>query len=165
VRDRVEQSISTARALAQGLSPVHLDRDGFAGALEQLCVNSESLYGIPVKFKGQRSDRLHEPAAAVDLYRIAQEAIRNAASHSGATEIRLILTTDDRQLALTVEDDGQGIIAGADANGGMGLKIMRYRASIIGASLEIGASEQGGTAVSCVLRRRAEHEMTGVGNG
>ena len=155
LRDMVEQSISTARALAQGLSPVHLDRDGFAGALEQLCASSEALYGIPVKFASRQSNGLHALTGAADLYRIAQEAIRNAARHSGAREIRVILTSDDRMLSLMIEDDGHGILPGAETRGGMGLKIMRYRASIIGASLEIGAREHGGTVVRCVLRQAA----------
>jgi signal transduction histidine kinase len=162
VRDMVEQSIATARALAQGLSPVHLDRDGFAGALEQLCASSEALYGIPVKFASRQSDGLNVPTAAADLYRIAQEAIRNAARHSGACEIRVSLTTDGRRVALTIEDDGHGIVPGAETRGGMGMKIMRYRASIIGASLEIGAREQGGTVVRCVLRQAAENDMAGA---
>jgi PAS domain S-box-containing protein len=153
VRDMVEQSIATARALAQGLSPVHLDRDGFADALEQLCASSQALYGIAVNFSGRESSELRGFEAAADLYRIAQEAIRNAARHSGANEIRLTLASDERRLALTIEDDGHGMLPGAETRGGMGLKIMRYRASIIGAALAIGARKHGGTVVRCVLRQ------------
>jgi signal transduction histidine kinase len=160
----VEQSIATARALAQGLSPVHLDRDGFAGALEQLCASSEALYGVPVKFASRQSNGLHALTPAADLYRIAQEAIRNAARHSGAREIRVTLASDDRMLSLMVEDDGHGILPGAETRGGMGLKIMRYRASIIGASLEIGAREHGGTIVRCVLRQAAAIDTSGAKN-
>jgi len=153
VRDMVEQSIATARALAQGLSPVHLDRDGFAGALEHLAANSDALYGVPVKFARYGNAALpQELSGAEDLYRIAQEAVRNAAGHSGAGEIRLGLAVDDEKLVVTVEDDGHGISTNAGANGGMGLKIMRYRASIVGASLEIGARDGGGTVVRCSLR-------------
>jgi PAS domain S-box-containing protein len=164
LRDMVEQSISTARALARGLSPVHLDRDGFAGALEQLCASSEALYGIPVKFANRQTNGLHALTAAADIYRIVQEAIRNAARHSGAREIQVILTADERRIALTIEDDGHGIMPGAETRGGMGLKIMRYRASIIGASLEIGTREHGGTVVRCVLRQAAENDTAGAKN-
>lgn len=155
VRDMVEQSIATSRALARGLSPVHLDRDGFAGALEQLAASSEALYGIPVVFTSQRNSALPaELAGAADLYRIAQEAVRNAARHSGASEICLALAVDNEKLVVTVEDDGHGMSLSARtaANDGMGLKIMRYRASIVGASLEIGARDGGGTVVRCLLR-------------
>ncbi len=164
VRDMVEKSISTVRALALGLSPVHLDRDGFAAALEQLCVSSEALYGIPVKFASRLTGHLDGLAAAADLYRIAQEAIRNAARHSAAKEIRLTLSADDERLTLTIEDNGRGIVPAAQTRGGMGMKIMRYRASIIGALLEIGARKHGGTIVRCVLRQAAERDTPGEKN-
>jgi PAS domain S-box-containing protein len=164
VRDMVEKSISTVRALALGLSPVHLDRDGFAAALQQLCASSEALYGIPVKFCGRLTGHLLGLAAAADLYRIAQEAIRNAARHSAATEIRLTLAADDERLTLTIEDNGGGIVPAAETRGGMGMKIMRYRASIIGALLEIGARKHGGTIVRCVLRQAAEGDTPGEKN-
>jgi signal transduction histidine kinase len=164
VRDMVEQSIATVRALALGLSPVHLDRDGFAAALEQLCSSSEAMYGIPVKFASRLAGSLHGLAAAADLYRIAQEAIRNAARHSGANEIRLTLTASDKRLTLTIEDDGRGIMPTAQTRGGMGMKIMRYRASIIGALLEIGARQPGGTMVRCVLRQAEESDTPGEKN-
>jgi signal transduction histidine kinase len=157
VRDMVEQCIATARALAQGLSPVHLDRDGFAGALEQLAASSGALYSVPVKFARHGNAALpKELAGAPDLYRIAQEAVRNAARHSGASEIRLTLVLDDDELVIIVEDNGRGILQNASASGGMGLKIMRYRASIVGASLEIGARDGGGTVVRCSLRHAGE---------
>lgn len=161
VRDMVEQSISTVRALALGLSPVHLDRDGFAAALEQLCVSSEALYGIPVKYASRLTGHLNGLSAAADLYRIAQEAIRNAARHSAAKEIRLALFADDERLTLTIEDDGRGIMPAVQTRGGMGMKIMRYRASIIGAVLEIGARRDGGTIVRCVLRQAAKGATPG----
>ncbi|HUO68361.1 MAG TPA: histidine kinase, partial [Gammaproteobacteria bacterium] len=161
VRDMVEQSISTVRALALGLSPVHLDRDGFAAALGQLCASSEALYGIPVRFSSRLTGHLNGLASAADLYRIAQEAIRNAARHSAAKEIRLTLSADNERLMLTVEDDGSGIMSAAETRGGMGMKIMRYRASIIGALLEIGARKHGGTIVRCVLRQGAEGATPG----
>src|SRR5262249_23692362 len=123
IRAMVDQSISTVRELALGLSPVHLDRDGFAAALGQLCVSSEALYGIPVKFASRLTGHLHGLSAAADLYRIAQEAIRNAARHSAAKEIKLTLAADDERLTMTVEDDGRGIMPAAETRGGMGMKI------------------------------------------
>ena len=158
-RDLIDQCLATTRALAQGLSPVHLDRDGFARSLEQLAATSTSFYGIPVKFSCHRGGVSPERGAATDLYRIAQEAINNAAKHSEAREVALRLVTDVDRIVMTVEDDGQGIPEGAALKGGMGLKIMRYRATIIGASLEVGSRDGGGTVVRCTLR----HPLEGVG--
>jgi signal transduction histidine kinase len=152
VRDMIEQCIATTRALAHGLSPVHLDRDGFAGALEQLAANSQALYGIPVRFVWQRKGEPPSSDTTIDLYRIAQEAIRNAARHSGASEIRVTLNVRPEGFVMTVEDDGCGLPPDAESEGGMGLKIMKYRAGIVGALLELGAREDGGTLVQCTLR-------------
>lgn len=151
IRDMIDQCIATTRALAHGLSPVHLDRDGFVGALEQLAANSEALYGIPVRFVWQRKAEPPSSATTIDLYRIAQEAICNAARHSGASEIRVTLNVRPEGFAMTVEDDGRGLPPDAE-EGGMGLKIMKYRAGIVGARLELGAREEGGTVVRCTLR-------------
>jgi nitrate/nitrite-specific signal transduction histidine kinase len=65
---------------------------------------------------------------------------------------------------MTIEDDGRGIVPAAETRGGMGMKIMRYRASIIGALLEIGARKHGGTIVRCVLRQAAEGDTPGEKN-
>jgi signal transduction histidine kinase len=94
-----------------------------------------------------------EHGAATDFYRIAQEAISNAAKHSGARSIELKLLTDVDRVVVTIEDDGYGMPKWAETRGGMGLKIMRYRASIIGAALDIGPREGGGTVVRCTLRK------------
>jgi nitrate/nitrite-specific signal transduction histidine kinase len=53
---------------------------------------------------------------------------------------------------MSVEDDGCGLPPDAESEGGMGLKIMKYRAGIVGALLELGAREDGGTVVRCTLR-------------
>ena len=98
------------------------------------------------------------------VFATTQEAIRNAARHSGANEIRLTLTASDKRLTLTIEDDGRGIMPTAQTRGGMGMKIMRYRASIIGALLEIGARQPGGTMVRCVLRQAEESDTPGEKN-
>ena len=128
-----------------------------------LSMHDESIYAERLLSAGANG-YIMKQAAAADLYRIAQEAIRNAARHSAAKEIRLTLAADDERLTLTIEDDGRGIMPGAETRAGMGMKIMRYRASIIGALLEIGARKHGGTIVRCVLRQAAEGDTPGEKN-
>jgi PAS domain S-box-containing protein len=155
VRDLVEQCISTVRAIAQGLAPPELERDGLPGALKQLAARTEAVYGIPVRFSVQ--GRLPELGpAATDFYRIAQEAVVNAAKHAEATKIDVELGSGPDGLTLCVTDDGSGLTSGLHLRGGMGLQIMRHRASIIGASLDIRARDGGGTVVRCALRPRPE---------
>ena len=106
-----------------------------------------------------------ELASASDLYRIAQEAIRNAARHSGAAAIELQLAIEPERLVVAVEDDGIGMPQHAETRGGMGLKIMRYRASIIGALLDIEPREGGGTVVRCTFAHPTATDTEEIGNG
>ena len=149
VQEVVNRSIATTRALAQGLSPVHLERDGLVGALEQLAANVESIYGLPVKVFCPQRALLSDVSVATEFYRIAQEAVHNAAKHANATEIRVNLTISPNSTRLTVTDDGDGMPVGAD--GGMGLRIMRYRADLIGATFQVRGDQRTGTAIICEL--------------
>jgi len=90
---------------------------------------------------------------ATQLFRIVQEAINNAAKHAGAKHIGVELKADDFQITFEVRDDGVGIPRDVDHATGMGLRIMRHRASAIGANLSIVPARGGGTLVTCSLPR------------
>ena len=85
---------------------------------------------------------------AVQLYRIAQEAVHNAVEHGGAKEVQIDLGSDDKEIVLTVRDDGRGFNRSA-AGQGMGLRIMRYRAQSIGGSCEVQSTRARGTIITC----------------
>jgi len=87
--------------------------------------------------------------AALHLYRIVQEAVTNAVKHANPGRIHISLRVDGSLLRLTVQDDGVGISDKADQNGGLGLRIMRYRAHMIGGNLAIQPAEGGGTLITC----------------
>ena len=95
---------------------------------------------------------------AVAVFRIAQEALRNAAKHADASEIEVRLTEYPDRLRLTVTDDGRGIGGGADsarfvAQGHFGLAGMRERAAMIGGRLDVQTAPDYGTAVVLELPR------------
>jgi signal transduction histidine kinase len=101
---------------------------------------------------------------ALHLYRIAQEAVVNALKHAGAKEIVIDLRTTGNQIDLSVTDDGRGIAQNQKLNGGMGLHLMRYRAGVIGGTLAVQPSANGGTVVKCVLPiKEAEVRDTSTG--
>jgi signal transduction histidine kinase len=84
------------------------------------------------------------------LYRIAQEAVRNAVRHGEARLIRLHLHVARAKVRLTITDDGKGMPAQSENAPGMGLKIMRYRARILGGEVSFeGGSANGGTRIVC----------------
>jgi signal transduction histidine kinase len=89
---------------------------------------------------------------ATQLYRIAQEAITNAVKHAHARSITTRIDGEAGAVALHIVDDGLGIDQ-AEASDGMGLRIMRYRASSIGGRLSVGRGADGGTLVICTVRQ------------
>jgi signal transduction histidine kinase len=146
----VSNAIENTRALARGLSPVNLERGGLQDALEGLAMNAIELYGVQVVF----SHRLQgaKPLGAElanHLYRIAQEAVRNAVRHGQARTIRLHLTVTRAKVSLAITDDGIGLPEQAMDATGMGLKIMRYRARMLGGEVHFERVEPTGTRVLC----------------
>ena len=144
----VNQSIETARTLARGLLPVNTDNGGLSCALRQLALRCQDLYGLEVDFREQiTADMALSEANASHLYRIAQEALTNTARHGHASRVTVVLLLSPTRFMLSIADDGVGVGEAAASATGMGLKIMKYRASMIGAKLEIVPNQPQGTVV------------------
>jgi signal transduction histidine kinase len=150
--DKLEQlvgeAIAQTRSLARGLH-APADVDGLAASLRQLGAQTEALFGVACRV--DVAGDLAETAADTcnHLYRIAREAMVNAAKHAHASSIDLVLAQRDAALVLSVRDDGVGLAAAA--GGGLGLHMMRSRAKMLGAVLDVGAGGSGGTVVTCTL--------------
>jgi signal transduction histidine kinase len=152
IRDVTRQ----AQLLAKGLSPVQLEADGLMSALEELTSNASKLFNVSCRFECRRLVPVPDNTVANHLYRIAQEAITNAVKHGHAKSIVVSLMSSPVQSTLRITDDGTGFPAGANTSSGLGLRIMEYRADIIGATLRVGPENGKGTTVSCGLRRTNE---------
>lgn len=147
----VNQSIETARALARGLLPVSSEQGGLVAALGALAERSRGLYGLDVQFRAEVWPELRlEEADASHLYRIAQEALTNAARHGQATAVEIVLLVTEERFKLMIVDDGRGMGNRETASTGLGMKIMAYRANIIGATIEVAANTPRGTIVSVI---------------
>lgn len=144
--------IEEARALAHGLNPFLLEVRGLTIALRELAANVEMQTGIPCSFEEQGSMMVVSSERAIHLYRIAQEAVTNATRHAQATRIRITLSRHENTCRLTIKDDGLGIDADRAPTAGMGLHIMRYRAEMIGARLDVAGTPKGGTKITCSVR-------------
>jgi PAS domain S-box-containing protein len=147
----LNQSIETARALARGLLPVRTETGGLTAALRALAARSRDLYGLEVNFRSEMCPAfaLTETNAS-HLYRITQEALTNAARHGHATlvDVTFIATLD--AFSLRIADNGMGLANVAASRSGMGLKIMKYRADIIGARCEIEANLPRGAMITII---------------
>jgi signal transduction histidine kinase len=156
----VNQGISEARHLARGLYPVRLEVDGLASALEELAASVQARTGIACRFSCDEPVCIFDEVAGSNLYRIAQEAINNAVKHGDCGAISIGLGAVEDEVTLTVKDDGVGFPDSLRHQGGMGLSIMNYRASMIGASLDIRRGAGGGTIVICSFynKEMMDHE-------
>jgi PAS domain S-box-containing protein len=145
----VRDAIGQTRSLARGLSPVTLESEGLASALQELASNTEKMFGITCHVMAPQAGHVHAPAVETHLYRIAQEAVSNAIKHGKAREVRIQLEVTPERTLLSVTDDGTGIPEPPPRNGGMGLRIMDYRAGMIGGVLSIQRNSRVGTTVRC----------------
>ena len=90
----------------------------------------------------------------MDLYHIAQEALNNAFKHARAQTFTVRWGQEGALRSLTVADDGVGMGDEAARGSGLGLRIMRYRAGLVGGTLTVTGAEGGGTTVRCTLPAR-----------
>jgi signal transduction histidine kinase len=151
----VEQGIEIARTLARGLFPVEIEAAGLISALKELAAVNDGRGGISCRFEAAHPALVHDTFAAAHLYRIAQEAVRNAVQHSAARHIVISLTQEAGGAMLTVKDDGSGIANPSEERQGMGLRIMRHRAGMIGAAFDVQSNSRG-TMISCSLLKEPE---------
>ncbi|MCW5556452.1 MAG: sensor histidine kinase [Verrucomicrobiae bacterium] len=146
----VEDGIGIARSLARGLAPVELDVLGLSSNLRELCRNTSARTRTACSFELNGDVDPGGVEAVVHLFRIAQEAVNNAIRHSGATEVRIRLTNLENGIGLQIDDNGNGLPPAAKRSSGMGLHIMRHRASLIGARFDIINLQPGTRIAVCI---------------
>ena len=145
------RALANCRAIAHGLSPVTYADGGIVEVLEEMVRLNRDSFGIEGSCEVMRAAPIRLGADALDnLYRISQEAVANARRHGRARSIKVTLHIQPTLVRLDILDDGVGMPKAATDSGGIGLKIMKFRASTIGARLVIGPGPHGGTLVSVV---------------
>ena len=151
----VNGAIESTRAMARGLAPVGADRGGLIAGLQSMAVRGMERYGVRAHFNTALREPLTlEDGAATHLYRIAQEAFTNAIRHGRVTQVAIDLATGDGTLTLSIKDNGRGFDE-RNASNGMGMKLMRYRAQMLGGDVTIENNEGGGVTVRCTCPHRA----------
>jgi len=148
----VEEGIDLTRNLARGFFSPELEADGLGVALEGLAGNVSEQFAVNCIFHGGETIPVRDSALATQLYRIAQEAVINAARHATAENIDIRITVNGSELVLTITDDGVGIPEKLRDSKGLGLRLMRHGAALIGATLSVQRHGGNGTAAICKLR-------------
>ena len=154
--DKVQQKLIQAgmdlRQLSHDLHPPLLQEAGLPRAVQSYCEQFSATSGIAVSCDADDGVETLSRGAALALFRILQEALGNAAKHGAARRIVVRLKRLDAAVSLTVADDGVGFDAGRLRNGGgLGLVMMRERATQLNGTFEFESAPGRGTTIRVAL--------------
>ena len=145
-----QYALQSCRSIARGLSPVTETQGGLIAGLRDLVARLKTESGPTLDFETIGMARLGlSPAASDHLFRIAQEALTNALRHAHANSIKVTLDVEPASVRLEICDDGDGLTAPQFKSMGLGLRTMKYRASLLGAKLQIKPLDATGTCIVC----------------
>jgi PAS domain S-box-containing protein len=155
----LDEAITEARGVCQGLYPIRLSNQGLPPALEELATITTERHGIRCHCDVDNETLACDMATATHLYRIAQEAINNAVKYSGARNLTVRLAATLDEITLEIRDDGKWLNKKASPRSGMGMHIMDYRAQLIGGTFRCEGSERGTTVICHIPRTRHQSEV------
>jgi len=147
----IREAINYTRQLARGLAPVELAAEGLVRGLRALAERTSQLFKVRCSFQCSAAFVVQDPTVSTHLYRIAQEAVANGLKHAHASHIKIMLADSAEGGELSIQDNGKGLPNEAHVSTGMGLRIMRCRADMIGANFVVESSPPGGTTIVCTF--------------
>jgi two-component system CheB/CheR fusion protein len=159
LEEGIRRVLRQVRGLSRGLALAEVEPSELPGALAELASRLSETTDVQCVFHSDNDIVIDSKALATHLYHVAQEACTNALKHANANTVEVRLRQTQETLILSIRDDGAGIAD--EVNEGIGLRIMRNRASVIGAKLTIEPAEpHGGTVVTCTLNREKRRTKT-----
>lgn len=148
IQRRTATLAESLRLISHGLHPSVLQHIGLVAALESQCAEIERQHHVRVTFSADGEIEPASGSVALSIFRIAQEALGNAAKHGHARHATVSLAREDADFALCVADDGGGFdVVAARRNGGLGLVSMEERARFVHGKVSIRSQPGAGTLV------------------
>jgi PAS domain S-box-containing protein len=151
ISELINSAIMQTRGVARGLFPVRLEENGLPSALEELASNVSELFKINCVFVSEKPPSGVDNEIALHLYYIVLEAVANAVKHGKARHIVIKLEPVGDRYLLEVREDGSGFVTPPVPHSGMGIRIMQYRARVIGATLNLENRPGHGTHLTCLF--------------
>ena len=151
---QAQSAVMQCKQLAQGLLPFETEAGGLLVALHALAARISNTYQIACEFVCTCPDvRFDDATLALNLYRVAQEAVSNAVRHGKAKKLTIVFASDSTGLRLSIFDNGCGFeVKTEGSTGGMGIKIMHYRVKELGGTLAFLVRAEGGTEVRVEIK-------------
>ncbi len=151
IADLIKEADEYSRGLARGLVKIDLDRGGFHAAIEKLVRQSERLFRITCTLNAPEEIEITEHNSAENVYRIIQEAINNAVKHGQSTKVTVNMVYQNKAVRITIQDNGTGFPRNWRHRRGLGVRIMEFRARLIGGHFEQRNRPGGGASISILL--------------
>jgi len=152
------QLSSDLRRLSHELHPGALEHLGLLEALRERCDDFTHESGVPVRLDVSEAWRDVSGTLALCLYRIAQEALRNVATHAKAHNVTISLQQLNGHVIMHVADDGCGFDPTAKAGRqGLGLVSLNERVHMLGGALDVTAARGAGTRIAVTLPTGESH--------
>lgn len=145
VREIVQSTLEKVRSLSHALHPMVLDEVGLESAFDVYLPGFERQTGIAVRYEKSGTSQELDREISIHLYRVAQEALNNAARHSGSKAVAVRLRFLDHAVVLEIEDNGIGFTK--EQKRGLGLVSMRERAELMNGRIEFLEVPAGGALV------------------
>ncbi|MGX9460778.1 PAS domain-containing sensor histidine kinase [Shewanella sp. A14] len=150
--EKIVDSIGRAKKrmhnVLQGLCHMPNGPDGLSRGLVNLQQSIQEVFGIKCIYNELGSVMIDDAMLASHLYNIGNESVNNAVKYSHCSKIEITLSQKHNLIILQIHDDGCGFNNAPKRNGAMGLKIMQYRASMIGGLLQVESDEEG-SRITC----------------
>ena len=145
----IQEAMSHASDLAHDLATLDLKENDLPRALKELAARAKELFSISCRFESEGKTPALDSAVVAQLYKIAQEAVTNAIKHGKAKRVGITLSNGSDKVVLKIQNNGRPFPDLEGRSTGMGLRIMNYRASLIGGSLQVKGTGARGTRVTC----------------
>ena len=146
-----QNGLTEARRALHSLRARPLEDLGLALAISDMARSTAARANLRLELDAQSHIENLPPEVEQGIYRVAQEAMANVARHSDAKALRVALRHDYKTLTLTIADDGRGFDPAAVNDMRYGLKGLRERAEMIGASLHVNSRLKTGTTIELVV--------------
>lgn len=157
----VFNSINQAKAVARNLAEADVNAEDLPSTLRDFAAQTENLFPVACHLAIAGEIPAFPETTIKQIYKIAQEAVTNAVKHGKAKELRISLERKDEQLVLTIQNDGLPFPSARFQSTGMGLRIMQYRANVIGGSFKVepAIDEKEGTIVTCMFPTKMQPDL------
>jgi len=143
-------AMNHAKDVARHLTALNVQEQNLSSSLKRLAGQVRTMFKIACSFRSSGKIPPLPENTAQQLYKIAQEAVTNAIRHAKANDVQVHLARKNEQIVLTIRNNGLPFPSMKDQRPGVGLRIMNYRANLVGASLELKPSARR-TVVTCTL--------------